>query len=59
MLSTDKVFASPSSMRDIFHVFRIEACVDHLFALCSLFGEKNMQPLQDVKRFLTQWQKNF
>ena len=45
MFSTDKVFASPISMRDIFHVFRIETCVDHCFALCLLFREKNMQPV--------------
>ena len=66
MFSTDKVLASRTSTQDIFHVFRIDSCVDHCFALCSLFGEKNKQPgyqafllilisstnLAEVKRYL-------
>ena len=43
--------ASPSSMQDIFHVFRIEkeTRVDHCFALCSLFGENNIMAKKSFK----------
>ena len=42
LVLTRCLHTSQSSMRDIFHVFRTETSVDHCFALCSLFGEKNM-----------------